>query len=155
ALVQTPSVARRYAEYGAALLSIVFLLSLPGMLETHRWPAGVYLGGALALGFLTALAATRLPSGAWYCAAVAATAIAHSGWTAIRAASAGSAANTLVELLLQMTAVVLFTAWPIWAGPGLRRERFAWYASALAAPAWFLSLRRLFELGFGDSFIGA
>jgi uncharacterized membrane protein len=155
ALVQTQSVARRYAEYGASLLSIVFLLSLPVMLETRPWPVEVFLGGSLALGFLSALAATRLASGEWYFAAVAATAMAHSAWTASRAASAGPAATTLVELSLQMTAVVLFTAWPIWAGPGLRRERFAWYASALAAPAWFLSLRRLFVLGFGDSFVGA
>jgi uncharacterized membrane protein len=155
ALVQTRPAARRHAEYGAALLSIVFLLCLPVMLEIRRWPAEVFLGGSLALGFLAALAATRLASGPWYFAAVAATAIAHSAWTASRAASAGPGASTLVELPLQMTAVVLFTAWPIWAGPGFRGERFAWYASALAAPAWFLSLQRLFVLGFGDSFICA
>jgi Predicted membrane protein (DUF2339) len=115
----------------------------------------VFLGGSLALGFLSALAATRVASCEWYFAAVAATAITHSAWTASRAASTGRAATTVVELSLQMTAVVLFTAWPIWAGPGLRRKRFAWYASALAGPAWFLSLRRLFVLGFGDSVIGA
>src|SRR5207249_1806923 len=96
ALVQGQSVARRHAEYGAALLSIVFLLSLPIMLETRRWPVEVFLGGSLALGFLSALAATRLPSGEWYFAAVAATAIAHSAWTASRAASASLAASTVV-----------------------------------------------------------
>ena len=36
----------------------------------------------------------------------------------------------------------------------LREERFAWAAAALAGPAWFLSLRRLYELRFGDATIG-
>src|SRR5207247_10720468 len=57
-------------------------------------------------------------------------------------------------LLRQGAAVRLCSAGPFLAGARFRADRFAWYGAALAAPAWFLSLRRLYLFRFGAGKIG-
>jgi hypothetical protein len=154
ALVQEASAGRDYGEHAAALLSVILLLSLPVMLQVRPAAPEAFLGGSLALGFLAVLAATRLGSGEWYFAAMAATAIAHTAWSGSPHAIVAGLSAPFAELFAEAAAVALFTGWPLWGGPRLRAQRFAWYASALAGPAWFWSLRRLFVLSFGDHFIG-
>jgi len=51
-------------------------------------------------------------------------------------------------------AVIALSCWPFYAGTSLLKQRWAWYGTALAGPAWFFPLRELFETRFGDSAIG-
>src|SRR5207247_9675553 len=55
---------------------------------------------------------------------------------------------------LLLAAVVLFSAWPFLARSALRDDRATWLAAALAGPAWFLPLKRLFVAGCGEAAIG-
>jgi uncharacterized membrane protein len=81
------------------------------------------------------------------------TAFVHHAWTA--QVPAGWPAPLLVGALLTETiAVVAFTAWPFLAPRRFRTDAFAWPAAALAGPAWFLALRHLYTLRFGDGTIG-
>jgi len=143
--------ARRMAEHAAALLPLVLLLYLTPDPQT---PAVPFLLGTLALGLLAAFAGTRLGAGAWLLVAMGATALAHQGWT--QALLLGDLPELVAgrALALQLLAVVAFTAWPFLAAARFTADRLAWPAAALAGPAWFLALRRLFELRFGDAAIG-
>jgi hypothetical protein len=143
--------ARRFAEHAAALLPLVLLLYLEG---DPQAPAAPFLLGTLMLGILAAFAGTRLGLGAWLCAAMAVTALAHDTWSRALLLGDHPAALAGRALALQAIAVVTFTAWPFLVAQRYPLDRFAWPAAALAAPAWFLSLRRLFELCFGDTAIG-
>jgi hypothetical protein len=150
ALIPRAAPAQQYAAHAAALLPVALLVSLAPDLDG---PALPFLGGTLALGVLAALAATRLASGAWLAAAAAATALVHDHWTSAHAAD-DAPLGLGTALAMQAFAVVVFTAWPFLAAPRFRAQRVAWAAAALAGPAWFLSLKRLFELRFGADAIG-
>ena len=151
ALVPRAPEAQRHAEHAAALLPVALLVFLAPDLDGAALP---FLGGTLALGLLAALAATRLVSGAWLLAAVAATALVHDHWARGQGLDAGEPLGVGTALAVQGLAVALFTAWPFLAAPRFRAERLAWAAAALSGPAWFLSLKRLFELRFGSDAIG-
>jgi uncharacterized membrane protein len=146
ALARPTADARRWAEHGAAAIATVLLLHVGGLATDRAVPAGSYLGTALALGLLVALAATRLGAGAWLVVAVVATAAAHGVWSPDRAPR--------VALGLEAVAVVLFTAWPFLVAPRFRTELLAWRAAALAGPAWFFPLRALYVQVFGTAAIG-
>src|SRR5438132_1025375 len=149
ALARRAPEARRMAEYAAAGLAALLLLSRVPVPGAPLPPLWLFHGTTLALGVLVALSATRLGSGPGVLGAGVATALVQSGWTwALR----GPGETT--PLLLQGVAVLLFTAWPFLAGARFRADPFAWYGAALAAPAWFLSLRRLYLLRFGAGTIG-
>ena len=150
ALIPRAAAAQRQAAHAAALLPVIMSLTFRPAPGDAALP---FLAGTLALGLLAALAATRLAFGAWLLAAVVATAVVHSGWTELQDLDSlpGALAGALA---VQALAVVLFTAWPFLAAPRFRADRFAWPAAALAGPAWFLSLKRLVELRFGDELIG-
>ena len=149
ALARRVPEARRMAEYAAAGLAALLLLSRVPVPGAPLPPLWLFHGTTLALGVLVALSATRLGSGPGVLGAALATALVQSGWTwALR----GPGETT--PLLLQGAAVLLFTAWPFLAGARFRADPFAWYVAALAAPAWFLSLRRLYLLRFGAGTIG-
>ena len=154
ALARARTGADPWSEHAAALLAVVAALALGegGVARALAWP--IALGAALALGVLAALCSTRLRSGAWGLAAMVATACAHWAWSGQARASDAAPHALLGALALQSCAVLVFTAWPFAAGGRLARDRWARYASALAAPAWFPSLLRLFELRFGDAAIG-
>lgn len=151
ALLRRAAAARAGADHAAALLPVIMLISIA---RAPDGPPLVALGGTMVLGLLSALAATRLGSGAWLLAAVGATALVHHGW-AVEYVSADTPAQTILAgLALQGLAVVLFTAWPFLAVARFRDDVRAWAAAALTGPAWFLALKHLFELRFGSDFIG-
>jgi uncharacterized membrane protein len=152
ALVPRSRAAAREAERGAAVLALGLLVPLVYLPFTPA-PAVVFLGGTLVLGLLAALASTRLGEGHWLLAAVAVTAFVQSGWT-FEASPDWPAAVLLRAFAMEVLAVVVFTAWPFLAAPRFRTDMFAWPAAALAGPAWFLALRQLFTLRFGDGAIG-
>src|SRR5216110_444290 len=149
ALARRAPEARRMAEYAAAGLAALLLLARVPVPGAPLPPLWLFHGTTLALGVLVALSATRLGFGPGVLGAALATAFAQWGWTwALRGP------GEITPLLLQGAAVLLFTAWPFLAGARFRTDRFAWYGAALAAPAWFLSLRRLYLLRFGAGTIG-
>jgi hypothetical protein len=144
-----------YAEHAAAALPVILLIGLAPSRFTSSLPPPLALGTATILGLLAALPATRLGSGAWYAAATGATWLVHLAWTFDRAGLRDNQSETLLALLFETGAVVLFTVWPFLAARRFASARWAWYAAALAGPAWFGVLRRVFEWRFGDAFIGA
>ncbi|HSQ00189.1 MAG TPA: DUF2339 domain-containing protein [Candidatus Dormibacteraeota bacterium] len=143
--------AARFAEHAAALLPLVLLLYLEG---DPQAPAVPFLLGTLVLGLLASFAGSRLGAGGWLLAAMAVTALAHDTWSRALLLGDDPAALAGRALALQALAVVAFTGWPFLVARRYRLDRPAWPAAALAGPAWFLSLRRLYELRFGDAAIG-
>lgn len=146
---------RAWSRHGAAAAGVVALLALSD--GAASLSSMIFLGAATLLGFLVALAATDLPSGIWYAVGTGATALVHSAFTfspgpGFPPLEKGAAGG---DFPIQLASALLFTAWPFLAGRRFVAERVAWRAAALAAPAWFLSLRELWEAGWGDDFIGA
>ncbi len=142
----------RSADAAAAALPLTVLVLLLGAVARPAWAGSVLPLVCLVLGALAALAATRLPSGGVYAAAVGATALAHGLWS-------DAAPDPSAGLALLALAVLLFTTWPFvaaatGASAGFTASPWTWRAAALAAPAWFLPLKELFERRFGDGFIG-
>jgi len=140
---------RRWADRGAAALPVILLF----MLGLSPWGRDlgtpVAMGTSLLLGVLVLFAATRLQSGAWYAAAGAATAFVH--WIATMPQDPPSATT---GLLLQLAAVLVFTAWVFMGRSAFGASRVACYAAALAGPIWFLPMKYLYETAFGDATIG-
>jgi hypothetical protein len=152
AVLRGTGIARTYAEHAAALLPILLLGHL-ATAQLHAPSPSVFLGASLGLGILVTLAATRVGSGYWFVGAVAATALAHTSWSMDWLVVSGPSSAVLVGFGLQLLAVLLFTAWPFLAARSFSKEPWAWYAAAFSAPAWFPSLRRLYEIQFGDGAI--
>ena len=144
----------RWVDCGAALLP---LLVLGGLVLTrspvYRTPV-VFLGASLLLALLMVLAATRQRSGLGYAATVAVLALAHLAWVEELHRLDLDQPQVLMALALQSLAVILLTFWPLLAGRAFAGKRWTWYGAALAGPAWFLSLRELYEAAFGDRAIG-
>lgn len=152
ALLRRTTATRQSAEHGAAIFPLIIVLALPlsRMELLSEW---VLLGGSTLLAMIAISAETRAGRGAWLCVAGAALAIVHTAWT--RAAAPHlTAAAVITSLLMQLVAMLVIMIWPILAAPRFRQSRWAFYASALAAPAWFWSLRQLFETLWGNSAIG-
>jgi uncharacterized membrane protein len=138
---------REEAERAAAVVAIVLLVPFFGGKLDSALTHTVFLGATLLLGFLAALAATRLPSGRVLLAAVVATAVVQALWTLRQYES------VVAILGWEVGAVVLFTAWPLLA-PRLRAHAPSWWAAALAGPLWFPALHHLWKAHFGDAAIG-
>ncbi len=144
---------RRWAEIAAVVLPLALNAVLAHEAAAPTLAAWMFYATTLAAAALAVLAATRLASGGFYFAALAILAVDHGLWSA----AAGPATDTAALALgfaAQVLAVAAATAWPFVAGAAFRAEPWAWYAAALAAPAWFLSLRHLFVLLFGTAAIG-
>ncbi len=159
-LARAPARAGGYpwAEPAAAGLPLAALavLAIEARFGTELSP-WFFLGLTLTLALLAVLAATRAPSGGLYAAAAALAAVAHWSWTEqsfdlVRAP--GATATATAGLLGLGTAVVLFATWPFAARRRLDGEPAAWIAAALAGPAWFPALRRLWLVRFGPEAIG-
>lgn len=151
AMLRRDPFAQRWANHAAALFPLLIAFSLTGGPAFQAEP-GVFLALPLLLGFLALLAATRLGSGGWAFAAMAVTALVHTGWSDGRS---GPTENVLLAgYAVQLLAVGLFTFWPFSALERFRNARWAWYAAALAGPAWFYSLRVLHQARFDDVAIG-
>jgi uncharacterized membrane protein len=145
---------RKVAEQAAGTLPILLLLGLwPAAYSSELGPLAA-LGTVLLLGVLALLAATRLGKGSWYAASVVATLLAQLGWTGMRPGLGQNREESLAAFLLLALAVVVFTLWPLVAAKRFTGDRLAWWTAALTGPAWFLSLRELYQTSFGDGFIG-
>jgi len=145
--------ARRFGERAAALFSLLALVSLCVSRGFDTSSVQLALGTASGLGVLALLAASRMPSGPFALAATLLTAVVHTDWSFSRGdLTADSEAG--LALALQAATAAFFAFWPFLVFARLRGERFAWYAAALAGPAFFLSLRALYEGIWGPAAIG-
>jgi hypothetical protein len=151
AMLRRDDAVRRHGEHAAALFSALLLCSFAPAVALPPLPA---LALTTSLGVFVLFSAARAPDGRWAVVAVALTALVHSVWTASEPVFSQETGAALRAFSLQLATAVLFTAWPFLAFARLRGERFAWYGSALAGPAWFLSLRALYETSFGATAIG-
>jgi uncharacterized membrane protein len=151
AMLRRDADVRRRGEHAAAVFAALLLCSFAPGVALPPLPA---LAVAALLGVFVLFSAARAPDGRWVVVAVALTALVHGAWTADEPLFSQDAGSALRALGIQLAAVVLFTAWPFLAFARLRGQRFAWYGSALAGPAWFLSLRALYETAFGMTAIG-
>ncbi len=149
AIAQRASPAHRWAERAAAAGALALLPAVIALIDhvpTHPVPVAVT---ASLLGILAALAATRMRSGGWYLAAIAATAVVHAVWSpdAVRSEAASL-------LLVQALTVVVLTMWPVIFHPVFAPSRTAWAAAALTGPAFFWPLKGLWEVALGVGAIG-
>ena len=154
ALVRKEARQQVWANRACAVFPATVLVFLLGEgLEPGLAP-GLYLTTTIFLALLIVLAATRLTSGKWYFSGMALLALGHNLWTAEYRGFDTDPDSALVAFLLQLFAVSLFSLWPLLTGTSFSGERWAWYAAALAGPAWFLALKSLYETRFGDAAIG-
>ena len=151
AMLRRAPATQRWANHAAALFPLLIAFSLTGGPAFQAEP-GVFLALPLLLGFLALLAATRLGSGGWAFAAMAVTALVHTGWSDGRSGPTGNV--LFAGYAVQLLAAGVFTFWPFLAFERFRDARWAWYAAALAGPAWFYALRVLHRARFDDVAIG-
>lgn len=148
-----------WADTAALALPVAALAALLGQASAASLPAGstqaaaalpvwLFLGLTLVLAFLAVLAATRVGHGAAYLGTLLLVAVDHLVW------SVGARGEIATEILPVAVAVLLFTAWPFLAGERFHDQPAAWWAAALAGPAWFLTLRTLWLERWGDAAIG-
>jgi uncharacterized membrane protein len=154
ALLRRDSGVRDHAFHAAAALPTMLLVLLAPLPFTRTSGPGVALVTCLLLGVLSALAAVRLRSGRWYAGSVAGVALAQAAWVVSRPDLASDPALALRALLLLGLSVAVFTAVPFVAAPAFSAQRLAWYATALAGPAWFLPMKAVFEHAGLGRFIG-
>jgi hypothetical protein len=153
AILRKEAVGKRWGEHAAALFATSMLLSQAS--EPRVDVAAILcLGSATLLGFLAAQSATRISSGAWTFAATAATALVHAAWTFEHPGLAGDGSASSTALAIQLLTLLLFAFWPFVAIVRFRSQRWAWYAAALAGPAWFPSLKESYQAAFGEATIG-
>jgi hypothetical protein len=151
AMLRRDPLVRRFGEHAAATFASILLCAFVPAISGPELPA---LGASLLLGAFALMSAARAPAGRWGLAATLLTALVHTAWTFLASPPARDPATALHALGIQLGAVALLTAWPFLAFARLRGERFAWYGSALAGPAFFLSLRALYETALGVATIG-
>ncbi|MEX2300676.1 MAG: DUF2339 domain-containing protein [Bryobacterales bacterium] len=152
-LRRSGELARRQADIAAATAAMMVLFAHVVVAVAQRMPAWLFFTATLVLALLVIQAATRLLSGKIYFAALALTSLSHLMWSSI-GWSRSDTTSTATALGLQLTAVILFTFWPFLAGARFLNQPWTIYAAALAGPAWFFSLRGLYESLFGDGTIG-
>ncbi len=111
-------------------------------------PALFFLTIALFLGILIAIAAEQLENGGVLSAAAFLVAAVHWSW-AIKQSHDAPAGG---PLLLMLASVLLFTAWPLFFA-GLRENRWALRASALAGPFGFGAAYGFFKGALGEAYL--
>ena len=153
ALSRKDAKAKRWANIASAVFAATVLVFLWSEAADPSVAPVLYLATTILLAGLVALAATRLPSGGWYFTGMLLLALGHFMWTSEYPALRAAPDTALQAFAFQALAVVLFSWWPFLARTSLAGEQWAWRAAALAGPAWFLSLKRLFEIRFGSEAI--
>jgi uncharacterized membrane protein len=113
-------------------------------------PAEV-LGPLLALGALSLFAGTRARDARWLPPAALVLVIAQDAALSGLSLDANSAR---IAFGIQFASALFCTLWPALVKMRLQEPLWALYVSALAGPAWFLSLRALYVTAFGDAAIG-
>ncbi len=149
---------RAWSLRAAQLFALGALVVFTVQVAEPSLPAWLALATPLALAVLTTLGATRLerPTGIWVLLAMGLAAFEHLLWAMDRPSAPGSpAAPHTLGLVAGAAGVLFFVAWPFLARPRLDDARWAWYAAALAGPAWFLSLGSHWEALWGDGALGA
>ncbi len=129
----------------AALLAGFFLRPIDPYV-----PDLLFLMIALFLGILMAIAAEQLASGGVLSAAVFLVAAVQWSW-AVKQPQDVPAGG---PLLLMFAGVLFFTAWPLFFA-GLRENRWALRASALAGPFGFVAAYGFFRSAFGEDYLAA
>jgi uncharacterized membrane protein len=145
---------RRAADIAAATAPMLLLFALVFVALALQMAAWLFLTATLVLALLTIQAATRLAAGKLYFAAMFLLSGCHLVWTYFPAPFWGHREIGWTAMGLQMLAVVLFTFWPFLAGPRFLSRPWAIYTAALAGPAWFFSLRAIYEFLFGTAASG-
>ncbi len=154
---------RRWSLRAAQLFALGALAFFAGAVVEPTLSPWLALTMPLALAVLATLGATRIerPTGIWVLVAMGLAAFEHLLWATDRTfgpesaeATAGLSPHAL-GLLAGAVGVLFFAAWPFLARPRLDGARWAWYAAALAGPAWFLPLGFHWDELFGDGAIGA
>ncbi|MCH9646947.1 MAG: DUF2339 domain-containing protein [Deltaproteobacteria bacterium] len=143
-----------WAERAAALFPLLALMGLIVCSHAVLRTAWIYHGFSIVLAILVVLVATRLRSGLLFAGAVALLALSHLLWAYSQSGKWLALTSSSQALALQFFAVVLLTFWPSFAGRAFHDKRGAWYAAALAGPAWFFPMKELFKAVFGATFIG-
>jgi uncharacterized membrane protein len=146
--------ARRSADIAAATAPLMLMAAHLWAVQDPRMAAWLYMTGTFVLALLAVQAATRLTGGKLFFATMLLLSLCHWAWTELSAASWSNREIAAVALGLQLFAVVVFTFWPFLAGPRFLSRPFAIYSAALAGPAWFFSLRTLYEALLGPGTIG-
>jgi hypothetical protein len=173
---------RTFAARAAGIVPAIVLASLLVSTRLSGLSPVVALGGALVLGLLTAAPSVIVPEGSWLGLAAGLTVLVHTLWTGVRlnllrglsadfdrtlgavvrnavsndpASLAAQASIARTAFAAALAGALIFTAWPFLACRRLTADGAAWAAAALAIPAWFPALRRLFVASFGDGAIGA
>ncbi len=151
ALSQRGLATRRWSEHAAAAFALATaVLMTPVFTVPHlAWPLA--LGAPLAFGMLALLSATRLGGGRWMAAALASVAGAQGVWTL---SARGLPELPAAAFAAQLGSLLVFAAWPYFAGERVARERSATRSSALAALVWFPSLFVLWQQLLGNDMDG-
>jgi uncharacterized membrane protein len=146
---------RRWAEPAALALPLAALAGLLAQAALGTLAPWLFLGLTLALALLAVLAATRMPAGVAYLLAMLLLALVHLTWSLSAVVFREQAPEVAAAGLAAMVAaVLLFSAWPFLAARRLESRPAAWWAAALAGPAWFLPLHLLWLERFGDGAAG-
>jgi uncharacterized membrane protein len=160
ALMRASGPERRSSDIAAAAYPAVVLVGLLFGAQKPALEAPVFLAVSMLLGLLLVLATTRLESGGGYLGGMVLLAVVHTLWTigdidvARSTALPVTARHASLWLIVDVTAVMAFALWPSFA-PRLARSRTAWRAAALAGPAWFLAMGKMWGERFGHGSGGA
>ncbi|MBF0492240.1 MAG: DUF2339 domain-containing protein [Deltaproteobacteria bacterium] len=99
--------------------------------------------------FMVVLAASRLPAGLWYGAAMILTLLSH----VLLMLDVKIPELYEKMFFIELAAVCFFTLWPFLFKKRFLQDKWIWLFSALAAPLWFIPLKHLFIHQWGDAFI--
>jgi len=146
--------AKRWSEGAAALLPFIMLVILVGESVRPSLHPGLYYLVSITLAVLVALVGTRLEDGRILLVTMAVLAVQHLIWSIGYSVIDHGPGTVLMAMAAQLSAILFFVGWPFVTMARFDRDRWAWYAAALAPAAWFLSLKELFEIRFGETAIG-
>ena len=145
---------RRLAELSAATIPLLVLVALAQEASRPFLEPTLFFATTLVLTLLVLLVATRLGEGRLVLAVMGLLAFEHLLWSTNYHRLETEPETALLALGAQLLAVGVFVVWPFITTRSFASDRWVWYASALAGPAWFFSLKEIFEQRFGDGAIG-
>jgi hypothetical protein len=145
---------RRWSELAAALLPFIVLTVLAVESVRPSLPPGLYYLVTITLAVLIALVGTRLEDVRILLLAMVVLATQHLLWSMFYPNLGQEPGTAALAMTAQFSAVLFFVVWPFATAARFTRDRWSWYAAALAPAVWFLSLRELYEIRFGVGAIG-
>ncbi|HWA75346.1 MAG TPA: DUF2339 domain-containing protein [Polyangiaceae bacterium] len=144
---------RKPAQHLAAALypGLLLLGALAQRAPLSPSSPALALGPSLILGALSLFAATRAKDGRWFPPTAVALLVAQNAALVGMQLESGPAQ---VALAIQFASALFVMGWSALVKARLEYSHWALYVSALAGPAWFLSLRSLYLSAFGAGTIG-